>query len=114
MNYTSKTHQNKKIVFIRPDYKEGTEREAAPLIKSINAALAEENPEVIIINLKTITFMDSNFLGGLVKGLKATLKAGSELLLTDLQPPVKSMFELTKLHNIFQVHATEQSALGSL
>lgn len=58
--------------------------------------------------------MDSNFLGGLVKGLKASLKAGSELLLTDLQPPVKSMFELTKLHNIFQVHPTEQSAHESL
>lgn len=114
MDYIIKTLQNKKIAVIRPDYKEGTEREAGPLLTSIQQILSDESPSAIIINLGTVNFMDSNFLGGLVKGLKASLKAGSELLLTDLQPPVRSMFELTKLHNIFQVHATEQAAQDSI
>ncbi|MCC5933554.1 MAG: STAS domain-containing protein [Candidatus Cyclonatronum sp.] len=114
MDYISKTVQNKKIAIIRPDYTEGTEREAGPLMLCIQKVISEDNPAAIIINLGSVTFMDSNFLGGLVKGLKASLKAGCELILTDLQPPVRSMFELTKLHNIFQVHASEQHAEETL
>lgn len=67
-----------------------------------------------MINLEKVGFMDSNFLGGLVKGLKAALKSGSELHVTNLQAPVKSMFELTRLQNIFQIFESEQSAFESL
>ncbi len=105
---------NKNIVIIRPNITIGTTKQAQPLIKAIGEALGENSPKFIIINLQHLTFIDSNFLGALVKSLKIALKQNTDLVVTNLQPPVKSMFELTKLYNIFKVYGTEEEATTTL
>lgn len=67
-----------------------------------------------VVDLSDTEFIDSAFLGALVTALKRATARDGDILLVGLQQPVKAMFELTRLHRIFQIHETTQSALKSL
>lgn len=67
----------------------------------------------IIIDLYDCTFIDSSFLGVLVQMLKKLNKINGNLKLIGFQPAVRSMFELTRMFNIFETYSDKQSALSS-
>jgi len=67
-----------------------------------------------VVDLSSAEFIDSAFLGALVTALKRATARNGDILLVGLQQPVKAMFELTRLHRIFQIHETTESALKSL
>lgn len=68
---------------------------------------------LLIIDLAQVRFIDSSGLGALLSGYKnAGLRSGS-FVLAGLQPRVQSMFELTRLHRVFEIYASLQEALGS-
>jgi anti-sigma B factor antagonist len=78
------------------------------LIKKI-----EDSTNNVVVDLSKAEFVDSSFLGALVAGLKkATMKNG-DLKLVGLQPPVRAMFELTRLYRIFDIFDTVEDALSS-
>ncbi len=78
------------------------------LIKKI-----EDTANNVVVDLSKSEFVDSSFLGALVAGLKkATMKNG-DLKLVGLQPPVRAMFELTRLYRIFDIFDTVEDALSS-
>lgn len=78
------------------------------LIKKI-----EDTANNVVVDLSKSEFVDSSFLGALVAGLKkATMKNG-DLKLVGLQPPVRAMFELTRLYRIFDIFDTVEDALNS-
>lgn len=65
----------------------------------------------IVIDLKNVEYVDSSFLGALIAGLKrATMKNG-DLKLVSLQPPVQAMFDLTRLHRIFDIYQSTDEAI---
>lgn len=73
----------------------------------------DEGNQNIIVDLSICDFVDSSFLGALVAGLKkATMKSG-DLKIVGLQPPVRAMFELTRLYRIFDIFENQEEALNS-
>jgi anti-sigma B factor antagonist len=78
------------------------------LIKQI-----DEGSSKVIVDLSQSEFIDSSFLGALVAGLKKTTMKDGDLKLVGLQPAVQSMFELTRLHRIFDIYENESNALKS-
>jgi len=67
----------------------------------------------VVIDLSIPEFVDSSFLGVLVASLKkCTLKSG-DLKLVGLQPPVRAMFELTRLYRIFDIFENVNDAVNS-
>lgn len=73
----------------------------------------ESGDTKVIVNLSESEFVDSSFLGALVAGLKrATMKNG-DLKIVGLQPPVRAMFELTRLYRIFDIFDKIEDALNS-
>ncbi len=67
----------------------------------------------VVIDLSASEFVDSSFLGALVAGLKkATMKSG-DLKIAGLQPPVRAMFELTRLYRIFDIYDSSDEAINS-
>jgi anti-sigma B factor antagonist len=65
----------------------------------------------ILIDLKNLRFIDSSGLGALVSGFKHATANHGTLKLSSLQPQVKSMFELTRLHRVFEIFPTAADAL---
>lgn len=66
----------------------------------------------LIIDLGHVRFIDSSGLGALVSGFKNALSRQGELRLCALQPQVRSMFELTRLHRVFEISPSVTDALS--
>jgi anti-anti-sigma factor len=73
----------------------------------------EEGNKNIIVDLNNCEFIDSTFLGALVVSLKKTTALGGDLKLVGFQPAVHSMFELTRLHRVFEAFRTREEAIES-
>ena len=73
--------------------------------------LFDEGNKNLLIDLKEVRFIDSSGLGALVSGFKNAISHQGSLKLATLQPQVKSMFELTRLHRVFEIFSTTAEAL---
>ncbi len=80
-------------------------------LKSEMQQLFISGEKKVLIDLKDVRFIDSSGLGALVSGFKNAISQQGNLKLSSLQPQVKSMFELTRLHRVFEIYATAAEAL---
>jgi len=82
-------------------------------LKNEMLALFEDGKNQLVIDLKDVRFIDSSGLGALVSGYKNASARNGNLKLCSLQPQVKSMFELTRLHRVFEIYPSAEDALAS-
>lgn len=75
--------------------------------------LFDEGKCNLIVDLSAVRFIDSSGLGALVSGFKNASAREGNLKLCCLQPQVRSMFELTRLHRVFEIFADQEEALAS-
>jgi anti-sigma B factor antagonist len=68
----------------------------------------------ILIDLQDVRFIDSSGLGALVSGFKNAITHQGSLKLASLQPQVRSMFELTRLHRVFDIFPSAAEVLENL
>jgi len=102
----------KEILIVKIEEKRATIEFSGTLKDDLLKKIEQGNGNVII-DLSATEFVDSSFLGTIVAGLKrATTKSG-DLKIVDLQEPVRSMFELTRLYKIFEIFDTVEDALNS-
>ncbi len=104
--------QNDKALIIRINEERLDAHNSAEIKQEIKR-LFEDGHKNILVELKNVRFIDSSGLGALVSGFKnATTHQGS-LKLSSLQPQVKSMFELTRLHRVFEIFPSTSEGLAS-
>jgi anti-sigma B factor antagonist len=65
----------------------------------------------VIVNLSGVHFVDSAGLSALISALKRCRLIGGDLRLSNLQQPVRIIFELTKLQRAFETFDSEAEAL---
>lgn len=107
-----KTEETEKTIIIRIN-EERLDAHNSAEVKIEIKRLFDEGHKNILVEMKDIRFIDSSGLGALVSGFKnATTHQGS-LKLSSLQPQVKSMFELTRLHRVFEIFPSTAEALQS-
>jgi anti-sigma B factor antagonist len=82
-------------------------------LKTQMLGLFEEGKHNLVVDLQEVRFVDSSGLGALVSGFKNASARNGNLKLCSLQPQVKSMFELTRLHRVFEIFPGVQEALAS-
>lgn len=80
-------------------------------------AMLAAGVEVILIDLKDITFIDSSGLGTLVVILKQVRGIDRKLYICSINDQVRMLFELTSMDRVFEVYADratfEQAVLGA-
>jgi len=74
--------------------------------------LLDQHPQRLVVNLTDVPYMDSSGVASLVKVLSRARKAGTTLTLVGMSPRVKSLFQITRLDNVFQIMATEEEAVS--
>ena len=75
----------------------------------------DTNPQtLLIINLEQVKFMNSSGLVSLAKALKNARTSGCRLVLCNLQPSVKLIFELTQLDSVFEIFDTCAAAKATV
>lgn len=75
--------------------------------------LFEDGKNNLVVDLQAVRFVDSSGLGALVSGFKNASSRNGSLKLAGLQLQVKSMFELTRLHRVFEIFDDSGEALES-
>ena len=83
-------------------------------LKAQMLKLFEEGKSHLVVDLQAVRFVDSSGLGALVSGFKNASSRNGSLKLSGLQLQVKSMFELTRLHRVFEIYNDVDEALASL
>ena len=86
---------------------------SAKEIKSKINELVKKERTKIVMDLSEINFIDSTGLGCMVSCLRTVSKKGGDIKITGLQAQVRAIFELTRLHRIFQIFDDTDAAIKS-
>ncbi|AFY68150.1 STAS domain-containing protein [Geitlerinema sp. PCC 7407] len=76
--------------------------------QAVSDALAEQ-PDVVLIELKDVSFIDSSGLGALVAVLKMTRSRGKKLFVCSANAQIKMLFELTSMDRVFESFESRQA-----
>ena len=84
--------------------------------QKVNALLFDPAASIsrTVVNLSKVHFIDSTGLATLVKGMKHHREHAGDMILCELQQPVRIIFELTRLDRVFDIYSTEADALQAL
>ncbi|MEI6206163.1 MAG: STAS domain-containing protein [Desulfuromonadales bacterium] len=110
MNLKTESNGSITVVFVK---EERLDAHNSGDLKSEMNRLFEAGSCNLIIDLKEVRFIDSSGLGVLVSGFKNSSARQGSIKLSGLQTQVKSMFELTRLHRVFDIFTTVNDALES-
>lgn len=107
-----KTEANGKVMVVMVREERLDAHNSEELKVEINR-LFEIGTKDLLVDLKEVRFIDSSGLGVLVSGFKNAATHQGSIKLCSLQTQVKSMFELTRLHRVFDIYQTIDEALES-
>ena len=65
----------------------------------------------VLFDMSQLNFVDSSGLGALVSCLRQVNAAGGDLKLCGMTKPVRTLFELVRMHRVFDIRNTEEEAL---
>lgn len=72
-----------------------------------------ETEKNIVFDMSNVRFVDSSGLGAILSYLRRLNKEGGDLKLSGLTKPVRMLFELVRMHRIFEIFNTNDEAVRS-
>ena len=75
--------------------------------------LVEAGQKKILINLKSVIFVDSSGIGAMVGAHTSLESAGGHCIFCGAQPRVLQALKMTHMEDIFEIHDKEAPALAS-
>lgn len=76
------------------------------------ASVLDGNSKVVF-DLHQLRFVDSSGLGALLSCLRQLNAAGGDLKLCGMQKPVRALFELVRMHRIFDIFNAREEAINA-
>jgi anti-sigma B factor antagonist len=67
----------------------------------------------LVLDLDRVQFVDSRGCGAILSCLKHVSAAGGDLKLCHINKPVRTVFELIRLHRICEILDTREAAIGA-
>lgn len=104
--------ENAGVTIVAP-MKERLDAHNSDVLKGAMKQVFEGGAKNVLVDLRQVRFIDSSGLGALVSGFKNSVSHRGRLTLSGLQEQVRSMFELTRLHRVFEIHESVDEALDS-
>ena len=77
-------------------------RDIAPLLEPCSK---------VVFDLGELRFVDSSGLGAILSCLRQLNAKGGDLKLCEMTKPVRALFELVRMHKIFDIYVTKDEAL---
>ena len=74
----------------------------------------QQDHSLLVVDLSQVTFVDSSGLAVLISAFKKAHKLGGNLFLLSPQNNVRTLIELTRLNQLFEIYEDEQVAIGDL
>lgn len=70
--------------------------------------LLHQGTDIVLLDMKQVTFMNSTGIGAMVAMLKIVRAKGKQVYLCGLTEQVKMIFELTKMDRVFKTFIDQQ------
>src|SRR5436853_3111000 len=83
------------------------------LTQSLNA-MTEKKPERMVIDLSRATYIDSAGLAALILAMQTVQAFGGKFFLAGLDETMRSIFETSRLNQIFQIFPDVDAALAAI
>jgi len=87
---------------------------SSPELRKNLTSILDQPTAKVLINLKQVKYIDSSGLATFVEALQKMKRTNGKLALTDLNPSVRSVFEIAKLDRVFSLTASEDEAVRLL
>ena len=71
----------------------------------------ERDHSRIVFDMSRVEFIDSSVIGALVGFMRKARAAGGDVKLAGLTPDLETIFELTRLQRVFQIHGSVDEAV---
>jgi len=84
-----------------------------PKLRDVVKPLAQEPCLKIVIDMEKTLFLDSSGCGGLVTSLKTLVNNHGDMKIARPTPRVLEILQLTRLHRVFEIHDSVESAVES-
>ena len=110
MNLESQNHGAVELVTLPPRLIMAN----APQTRSALKTLVEGGRNRLVLDLKSVEFVDSSGLSVLVSTLKAVQSENGEVVLLNPSDGVRSLIELTRLHQVFEIFEDRSAAIQRL
>ncbi len=68
----------------------------------------------LVLDLSPVRFVDSSGLGAILSCLRQLTAKGGDLKLCGMVRQVRTLFELVRMHRIFDIYASQTEAVGAL
>jgi len=67
----------------------------------------------VVLDLSRLRFVDSSGMGSILSCLRQLSAKGGDLKLCGMTRQVRAVFELVRMHRIFDIRATQEEAIGA-
>jgi anti-sigma B factor antagonist len=86
----------------------------SPRVSAALAAMIEEKPQRLVVDLAKVTYIDSSGLAVLIEGMQNVEAYGGKFILAGIQENVKPIFEIARLDQVFIIFPHVDAALAAI
>lgn len=98
-----------KVVLIEADTLDASSSKA---FKAAMAPFIANNAQVVL-DLSRLKFVDSSGLGAMLSSLRQLNAAGGDLRLCGMNKQIRALFQLVRMHRVFEIHNSPEEAARS-
>ena len=85
----------------------------SPNIAASLNVMIEKKPRQLIVDLSRVTYIDSSGLAALIAGMQNVEQYGGKFVLAGLQETIRTIFEIARLDQVFQIFPDVDAALAA-
>ena len=84
----------------------------SPTIAAAFAKRLEKKPKTLVVDLSRVSYIDSSGLAALIEAMQNVQEYGGKFALAGLQETVRTIFEIARLDQVFQIFPDVDAALA--
>ncbi|GGG19075.1 anti-sigma F factor antagonist [Paenibacillus aceti] len=113
MNLHMETARHRETLIVRLSGE--LDHHTADLVRMrMDEEIGREGCRNLLLSLKSLQFMDSSGLGVILGRYKLIKQKGGKMVVSDVNPPVFRLLEMSGLFKIMSIYENESSALSEL
>jgi anti-sigma B factor antagonist len=84
----------------------------SPMVTTSLNEMIDKKPERLVVDLTDVSYIDSAGLAALIQAMQKVEGYGGKFMLAGLQETVRSIFEISRLDQVFQIFPDADAALA--
>jgi anti-sigma B factor antagonist len=85
----------------------------SPTVTASLNLMIEKKPKQLVVDLSRVTYIDSAGLAAFIEGMQKVEAYGGKFALASLQETVRSIFEISRLDQVFRIFPDVDAALAA-